>query len=411
MIEKKCEDCTYYKIESLTGLYRREYFKHKLEAEEAEGFFVICDIDLFKKINDEYGHPVGDMVLKEFADNIRYVMHDDEYACRLGGEEFAVLLKRTEGEIADFFNSLSNISCRSEYVGKLTFSMGISEYDDFGLSYSCADKALNYAKNTGRNRYCFYDEIDCCPRNKFQRVQFDGRNKSIWLVFAGFNDNFIKMYKYGRSGVLKDLEDVRRSIVRQIPECEYFVYKDKALCITFTDKHKKEVEQVFVKIKNEFRTLDIMINSYPGVTSLAYLFADTWNAFLCHDMYEKKDTISWFRKDTFGIIGVWYFRRRRFSKAYSYFRRAYLLNPSDENVLNLSACMIAAGKMKSAEILLVNREGLERYSSFFINLANIFYRTHRYREAAVLLEAGYRSFPDSDRIRNNLKEISCLLQD
>jgi diguanylate cyclase (GGDEF)-like protein len=57
---------------------------------------MILDLDHFKKINDEYGHPVGDIVLKEVSKTIENTIRDSDFAARYGGEEFAVVLPETE---------------------------------------------------------------------------------------------------------------------------------------------------------------------------------------------------------------------------------------------------------------------------------------------------------------------------
>ncbi|WP_233828978.1 GGDEF domain-containing protein [Paraburkholderia sp. ZP32-5] len=121
---------------------------------------VILDIDNFKRINDTFGHPVGDMVICELVDCLRQALGETAIFGRLGGEEFAVLLpgidlaegvkvaERVRLHIAQkAFGSLS--------AGQVTASFGVSwnacgaSYDE---AYRLADEALYVAKRTGRDR-------------------------------------------------------------------------------------------------------------------------------------------------------------------------------------------------------------------------------------------------------------------
>jgi tetratricopeptide (TPR) repeat protein len=295
-------------------------------------------------------------------------------------------------------------------IGRITFSMGAHILlKDIRLSYSCADNALLFSKKNGRDCYHFFDEIrshNSCTR-KIKRE--DSRNRSIWLVFAGFYDCDQVLHDKGRNFHRKRMGELKKDITRHLTGNESFYYKD-ALCITFTDLKKDQVEEIFRRIMEKFTGLNIIINSFPGITGLPHLFSDSWEAFLCHDLYSTKGRLSWFREDTYGIIGVRYFRRRRYNKAYIFFRRAYILNPVKENILNLCSCMIYLGKYISAEILL-KRNSLEDTEHYYIDLSHILYKTQRLTEALELLKKGKRLYPDSGIIKNNYRELTCLLKD
>lgn len=90
-------------IDPLTQIYRKSYFDIALEKELVHNNNValaVIDIDDFKMINDTYGHPIGDLVLKEFADTIKNYLRSDDIFARWGGEEFLILFKRTDANNA-----------------------------------------------------------------------------------------------------------------------------------------------------------------------------------------------------------------------------------------------------------------------------------------------------------------------
>lgn len=160
----------------LTGIYNIRYFYHRIieEYSRAQRYelpisCLMLDIDHFKKINDKYGHRVGDMVLKEFAQVLKKYSRKSDVLARYGGEEFILLLPQTavEGALSEAerirgivenhrFRSLKNRE-------GLTISIGLSvspndqirTHDDL---ISCADQALFDAKNLGRNRVAAFGE-------------------------------------------------------------------------------------------------------------------------------------------------------------------------------------------------------------------------------------------------------------
>ncbi|MCB5200887.1 GGDEF domain-containing protein [Neorhizobium sp. T786] len=176
--------------DSLTRLSNRRAFDEKLAAIfDGTGnlpvtALVLADIDNFKKINDTYGHPVGDKILATVASVIRSNVRKDLFVARTGGEEFAVLV---EGNTADevrvicerirgaletrqFRNSRSGVQ-----YGPVTISLGYSmgsQADDAGGLYANADVALYHAKHSGRNRTIFFNEV--------MRKDYVGKN---WLIY------------------------------------------------------------------------------------------------------------------------------------------------------------------------------------------------------------------------------------
>jgi diguanylate cyclase (GGDEF)-like protein len=123
---------------------------------------LMIDLDHFKKINDDFGHMLGDDVLREvsaiFVRNLRKV----DVVCRYGGEEFAIVLPATQGaSAASVANKLRRAVANSHFPGvpyPVTVSVGVSEFPANGITRDdivrSADSALYEAKEAGRNRVC-----------------------------------------------------------------------------------------------------------------------------------------------------------------------------------------------------------------------------------------------------------------
>lgn len=164
--------------DALTGLANRKMFEHALRKAiaEAEGSgtslsLLMLDIDHFKKFNDDFGHVVGDNVLKLLALVLRENVKGQDTACRYGGEEFVVVLPRTRGcdacKLADTIRR--NIAGKKLYnrktgqqLGTISVSIGTAEYTSPEPAASFierADQALYAAKWSGRNRVVAAEDI------------------------------------------------------------------------------------------------------------------------------------------------------------------------------------------------------------------------------------------------------------
>jgi two-component system cell cycle response regulator len=161
-------------IDSLTHVYNRRYFQHRLmdEFERARRYdrefcCMIIDVDHFKNINDSHGHPVGDDVLKHVAAILRRNTRAADVLCRYGGDEFGLLLPETNFPGA--FVSAERVRTivektdftKTDSPVKVTLSFGISSLIEGGAMgmdelVTQADVALYQAKRNGRNQICFY---------------------------------------------------------------------------------------------------------------------------------------------------------------------------------------------------------------------------------------------------------------
>src|ERR1035437_3554350 len=153
------------RTDSLTGLSNRHVLQEALEEEVDKArrnglplALVLLDVDHFKQINDLYGHPAGDAVLKEVAQRREQTRRGGEVLGRLGGEEFAWLLPGTdtEGALNAAARAREAISSHAfSDVGHLTISAGVgvlADAVDHEQLYQLADHALYEAKQHGRDR-------------------------------------------------------------------------------------------------------------------------------------------------------------------------------------------------------------------------------------------------------------------
>ncbi|WP_457626831.1 sensor domain-containing diguanylate cyclase [Persephonella sp.] len=155
--------------DSLTGLINRMRFEEILEQavrDSSEGTgkifsLFLFDIDDFKKINDTYGHNIGDRVLVDLSRLVGQLLDDSDIFSRWGGEEFFILLPDTGlEEAARKAESIREAVALSRFpfVGKITISGGVTqfrEYDDPVSIVIRADKLLYSAKNSGKNKICW----------------------------------------------------------------------------------------------------------------------------------------------------------------------------------------------------------------------------------------------------------------
>ncbi|MFW1676897.1 EAL domain-containing protein [Pontibacter sp. JAM-7] len=176
--------------DSLTGLYNRHYFDTELvqtaalaQRSQIHHALLYINLDHFKAINDTLGHHRGDFVLKEASDRLQKMLRDSDRLCRIGGDEFAVLLSNTELDQArEIAGALCEMMASEQFVFggqllKVSCSIGISLIDGSGNKpqdyLQQADIALYVAKRRGRNRVHVYTEED--------EASGDVRSSMLWL--------------------------------------------------------------------------------------------------------------------------------------------------------------------------------------------------------------------------------------
>jgi len=159
--------------DGLTGLFNHTSIKQQLEHEilragrqkNSTFSFAMLDLDLFKKINDTYGHLTGDQVLKSLARFLLQRLRQTDIIGRYGGEEFAIIFPDTKkecvakvmNELRDGFSKIRHHMEEAQFL--VTFSCGIAAYPDFLTASEineAADQALYEAKRQGRNKVVVY---------------------------------------------------------------------------------------------------------------------------------------------------------------------------------------------------------------------------------------------------------------
>lgn len=155
----------------LTGLFNRRYMEEALALEIARAAragtslsLVMCDVDHFKRFNDEFGHDAGDAVLQAVATEMRSRFREGDVVCRFGGEEFTIIAPGTSaaelmGRVEHVRRSITEISLRHDNrtLGSTSMSFGIADWNPLmdrqgAMLLKAADVALYRAKREGRNR-------------------------------------------------------------------------------------------------------------------------------------------------------------------------------------------------------------------------------------------------------------------
>ncbi len=176
----------YYKssiYDPLTGLFTRWYYEDRFseELEKSRRYrlplsYVICDIDHFKKVNDSYGHVIGDEVLKELGRIFKESTRQFDILARYGGEEFALVLPNTSSSqayrVAEKIRK--TIESMDVFPFNVTMSFGVTgtdveDYENTLAMVSAADRSLYVAKNRGRNTTVIsHPFMENVPHSSFQ---------------------------------------------------------------------------------------------------------------------------------------------------------------------------------------------------------------------------------------------------
>ena len=264
-----------YKDE-MTGLYNRRFIDKTLDqmiskAKNMKSKFsvLMLDIDFFKKVNDTYGHPVGDQVLVKVGELFRECVRASDWVGRFGGEEFMILLPET-----NIFGAISLAEkirmTFSKYhfpvAEHITISIGAVEYQNMEnrLSvYERADQALYTAKRRGRNRVFIYskfqfDHMDFKDFDyKCGHPQLDQQHEELLNWFQSIINSF--MEEKPRGEINKAFSSLRKELLAHFSYEEY-VLKEKGY--KNLSEHRKthasllaEMEQL-IRITNHYYELD-----------------------------------------------------------------------------------------------------------------------------------------------------------
>jgi diguanylate cyclase (GGDEF)-like protein len=158
--------------DSLTGLYNHRFFHERLRSELTRASrtrdvvtLVLLDLDNFKRVNDVHGHGIGDHVLIGVAEILTHAIRGSDVACRIGGEEFAVILPSSDaGDACVLASRISERlgAANFEPAGKMTVSIGVAQGPEHAMNprelVACAEMAMMTAKARGKDRIVLFDE-------------------------------------------------------------------------------------------------------------------------------------------------------------------------------------------------------------------------------------------------------------
>jgi diguanylate cyclase (GGDEF)-like protein len=168
--------------DSLTGLYNHRYFHERLRAELTRGIrahdavgVLMLDIDDFKKVNDIYGHGCGDQVLIDLAELMKSAVRTSDVVCRLGGEEFGVIMPSCDAaDAVGLGRRFAERVGEADFgpAGAITVSVGVAQGPDHAMNprelIACAEAAMMTAKARGKNQIVLFDEeTDERPESPF----------------------------------------------------------------------------------------------------------------------------------------------------------------------------------------------------------------------------------------------------
>ncbi len=262
--------------DSLTGLKNRLFFDQliKDEIELSNDFkkhlsIIMLDLDHFKHVNDTYGHPVGDEVLKQTAEIINETMRKSDTLARMGGEEFMILLTQTDSEAACEMAEKIRKALEDRLhpiVGKVTASFGVAERNKGESAedmYKHVDEALYLAKEGGRNRVVSYESIKNAQQFmalahlewssdlECSNIVIDEQHKQLFYIANSLI--FISFSKVDKEKIGEQLSKLLNHIE------DHFVYEEKVLSearypdyMKHTQLHKQLLEKA-QKIKKNYQ--------------------------------------------------------------------------------------------------------------------------------------------------------------
>jgi diguanylate cyclase (GGDEF)-like protein len=223
--------------DGLTGLFNHRHFLRELESEYRRALryrrslaLLLLDIDHFKEVNDRYGHPCGDFVLKNIAGLLKGCLRSADIAARCGGDELAILLPETNKskawEVAEKLRRQLEKS-PFEWNGEsfnITCSIGVAAFPDLGIDtwhslLESADKSLYRAKGEGRNNVIVFNSCKrkAVPTNGQSRSQQALRAE--YLDFAPVSRNRVQGISYTTdlSSTINGLERGQKNRVLRSP--------------------------------------------------------------------------------------------------------------------------------------------------------------------------------------------------
>lgn len=246
--------------DSLTGFLNRRSFEEKIEKflrkPMSYGTFFMMDMDNFKSVNDTYGHLAGDELILIFADIIKNCVREQDFVCRVGGDEFAIFFPYLDKEKVIRKRADEIMSCFAKERERLGYSncsvsIGImtkyakSNNMDYDKLYKCADNALYYVKNNGKDDFHIYasaimdggmDSLEQEQLDVQQLIQRVAERKEYMGAYRVEYDSFSYIYCF-----------IARNVERT---------KQPVQIALFTFPLKEKSEEEVMKIQNSLALLE-----------------------------------------------------------------------------------------------------------------------------------------------------------
>lgn len=246
--------------DSLTGFLNRRSFEEKIEKflrkPMSYGTFFMMDMDNFKSVNDTYGHLAGDELILIFADIIKNCVREQDFVCRVGGDEFAIFFPYLDKEKVIRKRANEIMSCFAKERERLGYSncsvsIGImtkyakSNNMDYDKLYKCADNALYYVKNNGKDDFHIYasaimdggmDSLEQEQLDVQQLIQRVAERKEYMGAYRVEYDSFSYIYRF-----------IARNVERT---------KQPVQIALFTFPLKEKSEEEVMKIQNSLALLE-----------------------------------------------------------------------------------------------------------------------------------------------------------
>lgn len=246
--------------DSLTGFLNRRSFEEKIEKflrkPMSYGTFFMMDMDNFKSVNDTYGHLAGDELILTFVDIIKNCVREQDFVCRVGGDEFAIFFPYLDKEKVIRKRADEIMSCFAKERERLGYSncsvsIGImtkyakSNNMDYDKLYKCADNALYYVKNNGKDDFHIYasaimdggmDSLEQEQLDVQQLIQRVAERKEYMGAYRVEYDSFSYIYRF-----------IARNVERT---------KQPVQIALFTFPLKEKSEEEVIKIQNSLALLE-----------------------------------------------------------------------------------------------------------------------------------------------------------
>jgi diguanylate cyclase (GGDEF)-like protein len=239
----------------LTGLYNHRSFHERLRAALTNASrshdkvsVLMLDIDDFKRVNDVFGHGAGDEILRSLADALKSVVRSSDVVCRLGGEEFAIVMVSRNGADAErLAERLVDHVASAEFdpAGRITISVGLARGPEHAMNprelIACAEAAMMTAKARGKNQIVLYEESSLQrPENHELPSLRDVRSLAHMKMLQSLS---------GKLNRLNDVREIGRVIANELRSlidyhnCRVFVMEgDDLLPIAFVGRWSTTTE-------------------------------------------------------------------------------------------------------------------------------------------------------------------------